>query len=1077
MATQTILMDVGRTSGTFTADVYPDTSSTAFATGVTVTADTVSGFYTLPLTSSSGLFRIVLKEAGARIGSFFVTTADITTTFAASSTREGAVLQNDPGKYGGFVWFDNINGTAGAVSYTNGTMTNPSSVVADTRTLQNALLMKRVRCVAGSTWTHPTSASGLIFEGGNYSVALNGNDISNCVFISARSVTGVGTSSPNTAIPYFSECFFPTAATIPPSNCSRSLFAGTTTLGAAGDYTFIDCCAFVPDTGIPTFVCPSGTANISFRRWSGSITITGITSTTTIAIDMVSGGTVTLSGADGNVQVRGMAAAVTDNRTGSPTLGQNGLLNRTTVATPTNITAGTITTVTNLTNLPSAPTDWLTGASVKADAVTKIQTGLATPTNITAGTIGTVGTVTSAVVLPTAPTDWISAAAVSAAAVAKVQNNLATAAGVTTAAGSVTLAPVTHTGAIIPNVTLVGTTTNLTNAATAGDFTATMKQSISSAVWDYLTASMTTAASIGKKLADWVIGTAQTGDSFARIGANGAGLTALGDSRLSNLDASISSLNNLSALMNIYGSPLLEIPDTGSTLFAFTLVVRDSEGKLVNLDAAPAITAANAAGTSRSANLSAISSPATGRYTFTYTVTSAAAEESLRIICSGAVSAENRYIEWIGAVVNYDSITTLAAIQSKTDLIQSFPANFTALGINSTGSVNRVVLVDTTTANTDMRGTNGANTVTPPTVAQIRAEIDTNSAQLAKLGTPTGANLSADIAAVKTDTGALLTRITSSLFSGITSLRNWLGMLAGKTVDATTLTEIHASSAGATYDNTQQSLEAIRIRGDAAGAGSGGGLTGANLVTITVTAAGQPVPGAFVRLSAGGLSEVKRTNGSGVVTFTVDNNTWSVRITSANLSFEATTLTVTGDTSASYAMTPVVQTGTTWATGEDLIVYYDAQTIGAMLRDDKTTVANADVPTHPVVLRMMLLATGAVNSALMQSKRYSADQLTALPLASREHLKNITCAVAMWHLGERRLPSNPDRQEAARKLAESHLERLRKGELVFDVDANKEAGLESPATYQPDYPGHVPLLRDEMSGAAGAFPRPRGPRN
>ena len=39
------------------------------------------------------------------------------------------------------------------------------------------------------------------------------------------------------------------------------------------------------------------------------------------------------------------------------------------------------------------------------------------------------------------------------------------------------------------------------------------------AVWDALTTALTTAGSIGKKLADWTIGTAQTGDSFARLGA------------------------------------------------------------------------------------------------------------------------------------------------------------------------------------------------------------------------------------------------------------------------------------------------------------------------------------------------------------------------------------------------------------------------------------------------------------------------------------------------------------------------------------------------------------------------------
>jgi len=51
----------------------------------------------------------------------------------------------------------------------------------------------------------------------------------------------------------------------------------------------------------------------------------------------------------------------------------------------------------------------------------------------------------------------------------------------------------------------------------------------------------------------------------------------------------------------------------------------------------------------------------------------------------------------------------------------------------ATDTVANVALVDTTTTNTDMRGTDGANTVTPPTAAQIRSEIDTNSTQLAAI--------------------------------------------------------------------------------------------------------------------------------------------------------------------------------------------------------------------------------------------------------------------------------------------------------------------------------------------------------
>ena len=122
-------------------------------------------------------------------------------------------------------------------------------------------------------------------------------------------------------------------------------------------------------------------------------------------------------------------------------------------------------TVTTLSNLPSAPSDWLTASAVKADAVTKIQNGLATPTNITAGTITTVTNLTN---LPAVTTGWLTGAGVHADAVTKIQLGLATPTNIT--AGTIT------------------TVTNLTNAPTNGDFTATMKSSLTSAWADMQTA-------------------------------------------------------------------------------------------------------------------------------------------------------------------------------------------------------------------------------------------------------------------------------------------------------------------------------------------------------------------------------------------------------------------------------------------------------------------------------------------------------------------------------------------------------------------------------------------------------------
>lgn len=116
---------------------------------------------------------------------------------------------------------------------------------------------------------------------------------------------------------------------------------------------------------------------------------------------------------------------------------------------------------------------------------------------------------------------------------------------------------------------------------------------------------------------------------------------------------------------------------------------------------------------------------------------------------------------------------------------------------------------------------------------------------VALIGTPAGASVSADVAAVKTDTGNLATRITSTLFTGITSLAQWLGAMAGKqAANSTARTEIRATGAGAgTFDEATDSQEALRDRGDAAWGGSSSlviasgtvGSTGNTTTTLHLT--------------------------------------------------------------------------------------------------------------------------------------------------------------------------------------------------------------------------------------------------
>jgi hypothetical protein len=131
----------------------------------------------------------------------------------------------------------------------------------------------------------------------------------------------------------------------------------------------------------------------------------------------------------------------------------------------------------------------------------------------------------------------------------------------------------------------------------------------------------------------------------------------------------------------------------------------------------------------------------------------------------------------------------------------------------------------------------------------------------------------------------LLTRITSTIFSGITSMKEWLGMLAGKQVGNTTArTEIRSSGAGAgTFDETTDSQEAIRDRGDtswitgaggdpwaiaipgAYGAGTAGNILGNRLDAAVTTRLAPTTAGRTLDVNATGEAGIDLDNTVGTL--------------------------------------------------------------------------------------------------------------------------------------------------------------------------------------------------------------------
>lgn len=158
-------------------------------------------------------------------------------------------------------------------------------------------------------------------------------------------------------------------------------------------------------------------------------------------------------------------------------------------------------------------------------------------------------------------------------------------------------------------------------------------------------------------------------------------------------------------------------------------------------------------------------------------------------------------------------------------------AGLTALGDTRIANLDATVSSRTKPADTQARVT------LVDTVTSYTGNTPQTGDAYARLGAPAGASVSADVAAVKTDTTTLLARITSTLFSGITYLARWMGLLAGKTADASTLAEVQATTAGAGFTNTTDSLEALRDNEGTAGAGLTAIPTVARVTLVDTTTA------------------------------------------------------------------------------------------------------------------------------------------------------------------------------------------------------------------------------------------------
>lgn len=230
----------------------------------------------------------------------------------------------------------------------------------------------------------------------------------------------------------------------------------------------------------------------------------------------------------------------------------------------------------------------------------------------------------------------------------------------------------------------------------------------------------------------------------------------------------------------------------------------------------------------------------------------------------------------------------------------------------------------------------------------------------------------------------ILNRLGAWTGSARNTLLGALQALFRKDADATVPSDINADlGAGVgTADNTTDSTQAIRDRGDAAWT-TGGGVSGSNAVTFTVrdsVSLANLIDVAVVVYGADGTTVVdtKRTNGSGQAVFSLDSASYFYALppTAGYSSVANTALTVDGVEAVTVGMVAIAATSVSAGTRVVRVIVVNGSgalqsgiTVTARLVEEKSSIANAFPLT--TVVSGTTDANGKVDLTLITSDQFA----------------------------------------------------------------------------------------------------------
>jgi hypothetical protein len=132
-----------------------------------------------------------------------------------------------------------------------------------------------------------------------------------------------------------------------------------------------------------------------------------------------------------------------------------------------------------------------------------------------------------------------------------------------------------------------------------------------------------------------------------------------------------------------------------------------------------------------------------------------------------------------------------------------------------------------------------------------------------------------------------------------------------------------------------------------------------------------------------------------------------------------------------------------YATPSDLTTYFDASVIADLARDDGQPAPDlSNTTTEPAIINSLSAASGQINAAVLVAAIYSVTDLGNLTGDDKQLLTEICCTLAMAKLIRRRPEKyGSEAYQAFVKDSEEYLDRLRKGERLFNLPAPIDAGL------------------------------------